>query len=120
MKYGPRSQGGVLIKALLLLIIEEAFITKRVLFEHVDTILKDLRPTGQSISRRSKPYFGGLTVGLAGYYMQFIPVVTSLKLDVESSSEARDIPSVFSTKFRGDLRYGKVEDRPNFAFNLTG
>ena len=91
-KYGPRSQRGILIKALSLLIIDEASMMQRVLFEHVDTILKGLRCTGQSSSARSKPYFGGLTVVLARDYMQLIPVVPSLKLDVDSSGEARHIP----------------------------
>ena len=91
-KYGPRSQRGILIKALSLLIIDEASMMQRILFEHVDTILKDLRCTGQSSSTRSKPYFGGLTVVLAGDYIQPLPVVPCLKLDVDSSGEARHIP----------------------------
>ena len=91
-KYGPRSKRGILIKAISLLIIDVASMMQRVLFEHVQTILKDLRCTGQSSSTRSKPYFGGLTVVLAGDYMQLLPVVPSLKLDVDSSGEARHIP----------------------------
>ena len=42
-KYCPNSQRGQLIKPLSLLIIDEASMMQRVLFEHVDTILKDLR-----------------------------------------------------------------------------
>ena len=53
-KYGSNSQRGQLIKSLSLLIIDEASMMQRVLFEHVDTILKALRcapPQGSSGER---------------------------------------------------------------------
>ena len=76
-KYGPNSERGKLIKSLSLLIVDEASMMQRVLFEHVDTILKDLRCSPHHDSSGDRPYFGGLVVVFACDYLQLLPVLPS-------------------------------------------
>ena len=74
-KYGPNSQRGQLIKSLSLLIIDEASMMQRVLFEHVDTILKDLRCPPRQDTYGERPYFCGLV--FVCDYLQLVPVLPS-------------------------------------------
>ena len=76
-KYGPNSERGKLIKSLSLPIVNEASMMQRVLFEHVDTILKDLRCLPHHDSSGDRPYFGGLVVVYACDYLQLLPVLPS-------------------------------------------
>ena len=76
-KYVPNSQRGQLIKSLSLLIIEEASMMQRVLFEHVDTILKDLRCLPPQDRSSERPFFGGLVVVFAYGYLQLLLVLPS-------------------------------------------
>ena len=76
-KYGRNSQRGQLIKSLSLLIIDEASMMQRVLFEHVDTILKDLNCPPRQDRSGERPYFGGLVVVFACDYLQLLTVLPS-------------------------------------------
>ena len=67
-KFGPNSQRGQLIESLSLLTIDEAPMMQRVLFEHVHTILKDLRCPLRQDSCGERPYLGGLVVVFACDY----------------------------------------------------
>ena len=76
-KYGSNSQREQLIKSLSLLIIDEASMVQSVLFEHVDTILKDLRCPRSQDSSGERSYFGGFVVVFAYDYLQLLPVLPS-------------------------------------------
>ena len=83
-KYGPTSQRAQVLRKLHLLIVDEASMMVRILFEVMETILKDLRET--------RKYFAGLTVVFAGDYMQLLPVVPSIRREVGSTGHERVIP----------------------------
>ena len=55
-KYGPRNQIARLLRKMMLLIVDEASMMARILFEVMDAILKDLR--------ESRTYFSGLIIFL--------------------------------------------------------
>lgn len=74
-KYGRRSQSPELLRKVILLVIDEASMCPRVLFEIVDTVLKDFR--------RSSKDFGGMVIFMAGDYMQLLSVVLNCGLMIK-------------------------------------
>ena len=83
-KYGSRTQRAEMLRKMMLLIVDEAFMMARVLFEVMDAILKNLR--------ESQTYFSDLIIVFAGDYMQLLPVVPSTRTIFESDGQQRVIP----------------------------
>ena len=83
-KYGPRTQRARLLRKMMLLIVDEASMMARILFEVMDAILKDLR--------ESRTYFSGLIIVFAGDYMQLLPVVPASRTVVGADGQQRVIP----------------------------
>jgi PIF1-like helicase len=77
-RYGPRSERAELLRSLHVIVIDEASMIDRAMFEAVDAILNDLRsPPGPSFMNPGLPHpkFAGLNIVLAGDYRQLLPVV---------------------------------------------
>lgn len=74
LKCGPRSQRAELLPKTALIIIDETAMMDRKIFDLIDAILKDLRCDRSSNNR---PRFGGVTVVLAGDYLQLLSVVSA-------------------------------------------
>jgi PIF1-like helicase/Helitron helicase-like domain at N-terminus len=83
-KYGPNSERAQLLRNLSVLIVDEASMLDRALFEVVDAVLKDLRSpaTGpQGTVNPPQTRFAGLNIVLAGDYRQLLPVVPLSRRD---------------------------------------
>ena len=85
--YGPNSERAKVICCLSFLVFDEASMLKRLLFEHIDAIVKDLRCShmrsqggGNDTDRRDNPdlrFFGGISIVFAGDYLQSLPIMAS-------------------------------------------
>ena len=78
-KYGPKSQRAEILRKTVLLIIDEASMCAKKLFEIVHFILQDLRG--------STTYFGGMIVVLAGDYLQLLPVVPFFRKEISRNGQ---------------------------------
>ena len=77
-RFSPRSGRAQFLRKLHLLIIDEATMMSRRLFELMNMILQDLRDQNMFNARTSCPrLLGGLNIVMAGDFRQLLPVVTN-------------------------------------------